>query len=126
MKPFNYTVAVMNEGQEGIWLMPFRLADDPNTTVLVGEVLPAGRKSISPYYCRPAHKLEIGWRYLQTGEERRGQVVMQLPDAFTKYRGSAIVFHIKPEEGTVAVSYEILDPKTGRISVIRQSTETFP
>ncbi len=51
---------------------------------------------------------------------------MQLPDAFTKYRGSAIVFHIKPEEGTVAVSYEILDPKTGRISVIRQSTETFP
>ncbi len=124
MKPLRYTVAVINEGREGIRVGPFELADVPEATVAVGEVLPGGRKSMSPYYCRPKQSLNLAWRFLQTSAERQARVVTELPKEFTKERGSAIVFHVRPEEGTVVVTYEILDPRTGRISVIRPSPGT--
>jgi hypothetical protein len=120
MRPLRYTSAIVNEGRQAITVEPFELADAPEATVAVGDVLPTGRKSMSPYYCRPKSILNLTWRLLQTGEERQAHVIVDLPKEFTKERGSAIVFHIKPEEGTVEVTYEILDPRTGVLSIIRQ------
>lgn len=120
VQPLNYTVAVMNEGREGIRLMPFRLADTPDTTVAVGEALPGGRASMSPYYCRPKSSLTLAWCFLKTGEKRQAAAVVELPEEFTRERGSAIVFHIKPDDNTVDVTYEILDLRTGRMRIIRQ------
>lgn len=123
IKPLRYTVAVVNEGREGIKVKPFELANEPEATVAVGEVLPGGRKSMAPYYCRPKQNLDLAWRFLHTSGERHVRVVSELPREFTKERGSAIVFHIKPEEGAVTVTYEIRDPKTGRTSIIRSSPD---
>lgn len=126
MKPLNYTVAVINEGRENVWFKPFQLTDAADTIVEFGEVFPSGRKSIAPYYCRPATTLDLSWRFLKSGEERQAQAAVNLPKEFTKKRGSAIVIHFKPEEGTVAVTYEIIDPKTGQMIVIQQGKRSTP
>lgn len=114
-----YTVAVVNDGREGIVVEPFKLADVSEATVAVGQVLPAGRKSMAPYCCRPAPVLDLVWRILRTGEEHRARLHLDLPEAFTPRSGSAIVIHIKPEDGRVEVCFEVLDTLTGQISTVR-------
>jgi hypothetical protein len=125
MKPLHYSAVVVNEGQEWIRIVPFKLAVTPHSTVHVGEVHPGGRAGMSSFYCEPDQILSIEWRLVTTGEEKHAQAFVELPKEFTKERGSAIVFHVKPEEGVVNVTYEILDPKTGRISVIQPNTDTL-
>lgn len=119
MKPLYYSAVVANDGQEWIRVVPFRLADAPHSTVHVGEVHPGGRAGVSSFSCQPDETLPLAWRLVKTGEEKQAQATVNLPMEFTKEQGSAIVFHINPEEGTVSVSYEILDPKTGRMTIIR-------
>jgi hypothetical protein len=121
MKPLYYSAVIANEGQEWIRVVPFKLANAPHSTVRVGEVHPGGRAGMSSFSCKPDGTFSIAWRLVKTGEAKQAQAVVELPKEFTKELGSAIVFHIKPEEGTVAVTYEIIDPRTGRISVIRPS-----
>lgn len=123
MKPLHYSAVIANEGQEWIRVVPFKLADVPHSTVRVGEVHPGGRAGMSSFSCKPDGTLSIAWRLVKTGEEKHAQAVVNPPKEFTKERGSAIVFHVKPEEGTVSVTYEIIDPKTGRISVIRPGAD---
>lgn len=123
MKPLYYSAVIANEGQEWIQVVPFKLADAPHSIVRVGEVHPGGRAGMSSFSCEPDRTLSIAWRLVKTGEEKQAQAVVNLPKEFTRDRGSAIVFHVKPEEGTLAVTYEIVDPETGRISIIRPSAD---
>jgi hypothetical protein len=120
MKPLSYTVAIINDGRDAIMVEPFELANTQDATVEVGEVVPKGRKSLSPFYNKPLHKVTISWRVIKTGKKGEAQVQPELPSEFTKDAGSAIVFHIKPEEGIVDVTYEILDLRTGQINSIRE------
>lgn len=73
---------------------------------------------MSPFYEKPNQELFIQWRLVETGEEGQARVITDFPKAFTKKHGRALVFHIRPEGKTVAVTYEILDPQTGQTRVI--------
>jgi hypothetical protein len=126
VKPLSYSAVIANEGQEWMSVLPFNLADAPHSTVHVGEVHPGGRAGMSSFYYRPDQEVTITWRLMATGAERRARATIELPKEFTKERGSAIVFNVKPEDGTVTVTYEILDPKTERMSVIRQGDGAGP
>ena len=118
-KPLHYSVDIMNGGKEGIKMEPFVLADSPRTTVSVGEAFPGGRVGEAPFYCRPNQIIEIHWSSIKTGQDGRASVQLNLPKEFTKKNGSCIVFHIKPEEKKVEMTYEILDPKTRETSIFR-------
>jgi len=118
MKPLRYSVAVVNEGRNPIVVKPFDLSDARNATVAVGKVMPSGRKSMSTYYCRPAEELIISWLVLDTGEEKEAQAEIGLPKEFTRATGRAIVLHVNPDKATLQVSYELLDPGTGRARVV--------
>lgn len=123
MKPLRYGVAVVNGGTAKIVVDPFDIGEGTNAMVAVGELNPGKTAGMSPFYSRPLPTLTVVWRIPSTGAKQQAEVRPELPKEFTKERGSAIVFHVKPEEGTVSVTYEIIDPKTGRISVIRPGAD---
>lgn len=120
IKPLHYAVDIINDGKEKIIVDSFEIVQGPHATVAVGEVNPGGTAGMSPFYYKPLQKVVISWRAIKTGEKSKAEVAMELPKEFTKKNGSAIVFHINPEDGVVDVTYEILDPRTGRLKIIRQ------
>ena len=120
MKPLRYAVDIINDGKEKIVVDPFEVTKGQHATVAVGEVSPGGTAGMSPFYRRPMQTLTITWRVLSTGERGQAQVTPELPKEFTKDRGSSIILRIRPEEQRVDVTYEILDPRTGQVSILRQ------
>jgi len=44
----------------------------------------------------------------------------ELPKEFTKERGSSIILRIMPEKQCVEVTYEILDPRSGQMTIVQQ------
>lgn len=117
---FNYGVEVRNKGAAMILVEPFQLTDGPDSSVDVGDVYPNNGKAMTPFYARPFQHLTITWNVPATGVRGQAQVQLNLPKKFTKEMGNRIYFYIYPEEQRVEVAYNILDPKTGQESVIRQ------
>jgi hypothetical protein len=126
MKPLRYGVGVINGGSVKIVVEPFDIAEGPHSTVAVGQVNPGGTAGMSPFYRRPVERVTVAWRIYSTGEKGQAVVWPELPKEFTKAGGSTIFLRIFPEKQQIKVFYEILDPKTGRISVIRQSDYSSP
>jgi hypothetical protein len=120
VKPLRYGVAVVNEGNEQIVVDPFDIGEGPQSMVSVGGVNPSRMAGMSPFYKRPLQAFSVTWRVPSTGAKGRAEVRPELPKEFTKERGSTIILRIRPEEQRVEVTYEIIDPKTGRMRVIRQ------
>lgn len=121
MKPLRYAVDIINDGKEMIVVEPFEISEGPHATVAVGGVNPGGTAGMSPFYKRPLQTFNISWSVPSTGAKGQVEVRPDLPDAFTKERGITIILRIRPAEERVEVTYEILDPRTGEASIIRQS-----
>jgi hypothetical protein len=126
MKTLRYGVAVVNEGTEKIVVVPFDIGEGPNAMVAVGEVNPGKTAGMSPFYRRPLQTFTVAWRVPSTGANGQVEVKPDLPKEFEKDAGSTMILRIHPEEPRVEVTYEILDPKTGRMNVIRQGDGAGP
>jgi hypothetical protein len=123
MKPLRYAVDIVNDGKERIAVDPFDIVEGTHSTVAVGEVNPGGTAGMSPFYRRPIRSFTVAWRILSTGERGRALVMPELPKEFTKERGSSIILRIRPEEQQVEVTYEIMDPRSGNLTIIRQGDQ---
>jgi len=119
-KPLRYGVAVINGGNARIIVEPFDIVEGAHSAVAVGEVGPGKTAGMSPFYCKPVETFTLEWRVPSTGAKGQAEVRPQLPKSFTKRRGSAIILRIVPDEQRVDVTYEILDPKTGRLVMVGQ------
>jgi hypothetical protein len=118
MKPLYYSVEVRNHGNEAINVEAIKLSDVEGETAKLGQIIPRGSFTVTPFFYPPSRHVTLGCESLQTKQRGSATVALTLPKEFNKERGSCIVFHLQPDEQRVVVSYEIVDPKTHAATII--------
>jgi hypothetical protein len=110
---YDYSVAVVNDGQETIDVWSFKMSPDPTSYVLAGDLGAGGSKGTAPFHCSPPKSVIIKWQSLKMKGGPSWQEVpveLNVPKTFTRANGDLIEFHINPELEQVHMVYVLKEP----------------
>lgn len=107
-KPFRYNIGFRNLGNKDIFVEDVALYESKESSPAIGgELFKGGHMTSGNFFSKPNDKVIIEWRILKEDRPFKREVIIELPDEFTKENGFEITFNIDSNNKKVYVSYHI-------------------